>query len=252
MRVTRNYRNGMLNFRKGNNSEVDSLVNTLRRNSARRRSNTLANILGGSSKSSALNSRFDTSKLYDRNFISSTEKPQKFYYDMQYHAKSVGEYAEALQSSSEDSKEESLYEKAKKSGSTDEIVSTIKSFVSQYNKMMEDLEESGSTSDSMLRIQFDSLARASEKELAATGVTKRSDGTLTIDEKKLEAASVDTLEKAWGSGFSTKAGAKAGTVEATAERNIEAEKSSTYSPFNRANLYGNSTRSSGNYFNSRR
>lgn len=254
MRVTRHYRNGMVNFRKNNNkSEAESLLNTLRRNSASRRGNTLASILGGNSRTSATSGRFDTSKLYDRNTVTSTEKPQKFYYDMQYHAKSVGQYAEALQSSNKDSKEESIYDKAKKSGSTDEIVSNIKSFVNQYNKMMEDLEESGSRSDALLRTQFDSLARAAEKELAATGVTKRSDGALTIDEKKLEAASVDTLEKVWGgNGFSTKAGAKAGTVEATAERNIEAEKSATYSPFNRTNLYGNSGRSSGNYFNSRR
>ncbi len=88
--------------------------------------------------------------------------------------------------------------------------------------------------------------------MAATGITRRADGTLVIDEKKLEAADVDTLEKVWGkNGFSRKAGAKAGTVEATAERNIEAEKSSVYSPFDRANLY-NSTRSSGHYFNYRR
>ena len=91
MRVTRNYRNGMVNFRKNNKSEANSLLNTLRRNSASRRSNTLASILGGSSKSSALNGRFDTNRLYDRNTVLSTEKPQKFYYDMQYHAKQVGD-----------------------------------------------------------------------------------------------------------------------------------------------------------------
>lgn len=254
MRVTRNYRNGMVNFRKNHNkSEVESLVNTLRLNSAKRRSNTLSSILGGSSKSASASGRFDTNRLFDRNTVTSTEKPQKFYYDMQYHAKQVGEYADALQSSTKDSKEESIYDKAKKSGSTEEIVSNIKSFVNQYNNMLEDLEESGSRSDTILRTQFDTLARAAEKDLAATGVTKRADGTLEIDEKKLEAADVETLEKVWGgSGFSLKAGAKAGTVEATAERNIEAEKSSTYSPFNRTNLYGNSTRSSGNYFNYRR
>lgn len=253
MRVTRHYRNGMVNFRKNNNkSEAESLLNTLRRNSASRRGSTLASILGGSSRTSATSGRFDTSKLFDRNTVASTEKPQKFYYDMQYHAKSVGEYAEALQSSNKDSNEKSIYDKARESGSTEQIVSNIENFVNQYNRMMEDLEESGSRSDAMLRTQFDSLARAAEKDLATTGVTKRSDGTLAIDEKKLEAASVDTLEKVWGSGFSVKAGAKAGTVEATAERNIEAEKSSTYSPFNRTNLYGNSTRSAGTYFNSRR
>jgi len=48
-----------------------------------------------------------------------------------------------------------------------------------------------------------------------------------VDEKKLAAADVDTLEKVWGgNGFPSKAAAKAGSVAATAEQNIEAEKSS--------------------------
>lgn len=254
MRVTRNYRNGMVNFRKNNDkSETESLLNTLRRNSASRHGNTLASILGSSKSSGAsgrfnTSSRFDTSRLYDRNTVTSTEKPQKFYYNMQYHAKQVGEYADALKRGEKDS----IYDKARESGSTEQIVSNIKSFVNQYNNMMKDLEESGSRSDTALQTQFNSLSRAAQQDLAATGVTRRADGTLEIDEKKLEAADVDTLEKVWGgSGFSAKAGTKAGSVEATAERNIEAEKSSTYSPFDLTNLYS-SKKSSGNYFNYRR
>lgn len=253
MRVTRNYRNGMLNFRKNNKSEADSLLNSLRLNSAKRRSNTLSSILGGSGKSASASSRFDTNSLYDRNFINATEKPQKFYYDMKYHAKQVEEYADALQSSTKDSKEESVYDKARKSGSTEEIVSNIQGFVKQYNNMLEDLEESGARADTILRLQFNSLSNLAEQDLEATGVIRRADGSLAIDEKKLKAADVDTLEKVWGgSGFSARAGVKAGSVEAAAERNIEAEKSTTYSPFARTNLYSSGTKSSGNYFNYRR
>lgn len=238
----------MFHFRKNNKETASSsLLNTLQRNSISRRTNTLSSILGGSKKTSA------ASSLYDRNFINSAEKPQKFYYDMQYHAKQVGEYADALQSGNKDSKEESIYDKARKSGSTEKIVSNIKGFVNQYNNILEDLEESGSRSDSVFLTQLNSLSRAAEQEMAAVGVTRRADGTLVIDEKKLEAADVETLEKVWGgNGFSLKAGARAGTVEASAERNIEAERSGTYSPFDRANLYGNNTGSSGNYFNYRR
>lgn len=249
MRVTRNYRSGMLNFRRNTNKTADSLLNTLKKNSISRRTNTLANILGGNKGTSS------SSSLYNRDFITSSSalnknaKSQKFYYDMQYHAKQVGAYADALQSGEEDS----IYDKARESGSTDEIVSDIQGFVRQYNNMLDDLNESGSASDKALLTQFNSLSRAAEKDLAATGITRKADGTLVVDEKKLEAADVDTLEKVWGgSGFARKAGAKAGTVEATAERNIEAEKSDTYSPFNRTNLYGSSGKSSGNHFNYRR
>lgn len=241
MRITRNYRDGMVNFRKNSkNSQTSLLQSALSRSSTSSRANRLASLLGNKKNTA-------TSGLTNRNFVNSASKSQKFYYDMQYHAKQVGEYADALQSTEKDS----LYDKARKSGSTDQIVSDIKSFVNQYNNMLNDLDESGNKADASLLNQFNSMSRVAERELASTGVTRAADGTLAVDEKKLEAADVDTLEKVWGgNGFSSKAAAKAGTVEATAERNIEAEKSSVYSPFDRTNLYG--SRSTGSYFNYRR
>lgn len=242
MRITRNYRDGMVNFRKNNkNSQTSLLQSALSRSSTSSRANRLASLLGNKKNTA-------TSGLTNRNFVNSASKSQKFYYDMQYHAKQVGEYADALKSTEKDS----VYDKARKSGSTDQIVSDIKSFVNQYNHMLNDLEESGSKADASLLAQFNSLSRVSERDLASTGVTRAADGTLVVDEKKLEAADVDTLEKVWGGGFASKAAAKAETVEAAAERNIEAEKSSTYSPFDRTNLYGSGSRSTGSYFNYRR
>lgn len=243
MRITRNYRDGMVNFRKNNkNSQTSLLQSALSRSNSSSRANRLASLLGNKKSTR-------TSGLTNRNFVNSASKSQKFYYDMQYHAKQVGEYADALKSTEKDS----VYDKARKSGSTDQIVSDIKSFVNQYNNMLNDLDESGSKADASLLNQFNSMSRVAERELASTGVTRAADGTLVVDEKKLEAADVDTLEKVWGgNGFSSKAAAKAGTVEATAERNIEAEKSSIYSPFDRTNLYGSGSRSTGSYFNYRR
>lgn len=243
MRVTRNYRDGMVNFRKSNKYSQPSLLQSaLSRNSSSSRANRLANLLGNSRNTS-------TNSMANRNFITSSQKSQKFYYDMQYHAKQVGEYADALKTT----KKDSIYDKARESGNTDQIVSDIKSFVNQYNNMLEDLEESGSKSDKLFLTQLSSMSRAAERDLELTGITRRSDGTLVVDEEKLEAADVDTLEKVWGGdGFSSKAAAKAGSVEATAEKNIEAEKSSIYSPFDRANLYGSGSRNSGSYFNYRR
>ena len=244
MRDTRNYRNGMVNFRKNNkNSQTSLLQSALSRNSASSRANRLASLLGNNRSTS-------TNILGNRNFVSSSQKSQKFYYDMQYHAKQVGEYADALKST----KKDSIYDKARESGNTDQIVSDVKSFVNQYNNMLDDLEESGTRSDQLVLTQLNGMFRSSERDLALTGVTRNADGRLVVDEKKLEAADVDTLEKVWGgNGFSAKAAAKAGTVEATAEKNFEAEKSSIYSPFNRSNLYGSSgSRNSGSYFNYRR
>lgn len=243
MRVTRNYRDGMVNFRNSNkNSKTSLLQSVLSRNSSSSRAGRLANLLAKDGSTS-------TSRVGNRNFVTSSQKSQKFYYDMQYHAKQVGEYADALKTT----KKDSIYEKARESGNTDQIVSDIKSFVNQYNNMLEDLEESGTRSDKIILTQLSSMSRSAEQDLALTGVTRKPDGTLVVDEKKLEAADVDTLEKVWGgNGFSAQAAAKAGSVEATAGQNIEAEKSSIYSPFDRANLYSSGSRNSGSYFNYRR
>lgn len=243
MRVTRNYRNSLVNPRK-KDSKSSQIQTALNRSSLNSRATRLQNILGNKKTSKG-------SDLFNRDFITSSQtaqKSQKFYYDMKYHAGQVGEYGQTLKKAEKDS----VYDKARESGSTEQIVSDIKGFVTQYNHMLDDLKESGSKADESILYQLNSMSRTSERELAETGVTRLADGTLAIDEKKLLAADVDTLEKVWGgNGFPSKAAARAGTVEATAERNIEAEKSTTYNPFAQSNLfnYGSNV---GSRFNSRR
>lgn len=240
MRITRNYRSGMINPRKYSKNQQSSLLQSvLNRNSTSSRAGRLASLLGNNK----------TERTTNRNFVTSASKSQKFYYDMQYHAKQVGEYADALKSSEKNS----VYDKARESGSTEQIVSDVKSFVNQYNNMINDLKESGTRADTSFLTQLNSMSRVAERDLSLTGVTRRADGTLVVDEKKLEAADVDTLEKIWGgNGFASKAAAKAGSVEATAERNIEAEKSSIYSPFDRTSLYSVGGKNTGSYFNYKR
>lgn len=242
MRVTRNYRSGMLNLRRKTNKQNSLLQSALSRNNSSSRASRIAALLGNKNISG-------TGNMADRNFTASASQSQKFYYDMQYHAKQVGEYGESLKSSQKDS----LYDKARENGSTEQIVSNVKNFVKQYNNMITDLKESGTRTDTAYLTQLNSMARIAERELASTGVSRKADGTLVIDEEKLSAADVDTLEKVWGSnsGFSSKVAARAGSVAATAEQKIEAEKSSIYSPFDRTNLYGGGS-GLGSYFNYRR
>lgn len=243
MRVTRNYRNSLVNPRK-KNSKSSQIQTALNRSSLNSRANRLQNILGNSRTSK-------NSDLFNRDFVTSSQtaqKSQKFYYDMKYHAGQVGEYGQALKKTEKDS----VYDKARESGSTEQIVADIKGFVTQYNHMLSDLKESGTKTDTNFLNQLNSMSRAGERELSQTGVTRLADGTLAIDEKKLLAADVDTLEKVWGeNGFPAKAAARAGSVEAAAEKNIEAEKSTTYNPFAKSNLYNYSS-NVGSRFNSRR
>lgn len=243
MRVTRNYRSNLMNTKKKEN-EGTKLYTALKRNSLKNRSNRLESLLGGRTASKA-------DSIYNREFITSpqtSQKSQKFYYDMKYHAGQVEAYGQALQKTEKDS----VYDKARESGGTEKIVDEIKGFVTQYNQMLDDLEESGTSTDTSMLSQLNSMSRAGASELAKTGVIRQSDGSLAIDEKKLLAADVDTLEQVWGgNGFPARAAARAGSVEAAAERNIEAEKSTTYNPFAKSNLY-NYGSNVGSRFNSRR
>lgn len=242
MRITRNYRNSLMNpKKKESDSAADSLMQSLLgRSASGKRTSRLASLLGNQGAGK-------TDDIVSRNFYSSAKMPQKFYYDMKYHAGQVEESGQALQSKEKDS----LYDKAKESGSTGQIVDEIKRFVEQYNNMLNDLKESGSRADNSSLIQLNNMSRTAERELASTGVERTADGKLVIDEKKLSAATVDELKKVWGgSGFPAKAAARAGTIEATAAQNIEAEKSGVYNPLARENLYGYRG-GSGSRFNSR-
>jgi len=219
------------------NENTSLFRKALSRNNSSRNSGRAAAILNSLNKTSG------PSKPY----FSTDTKTEKFYYDMKYHAGQVEEYAEALT----DGEKNSIYDKAKESGSTEEIQAKITGFVNQYNKMIDDLSESGSKSDSLLKMQMDSTVRIYAAQLASTGVTKRSDGTLVLDEKKLAAADLDTLKKVWGGkdSFANQAARKADAVKASAQQNMKAQASSNYTnPFDRANLYANYG-SKGNYFN---
>lgn len=236
MRITRNYRNGLMNPKNvnGNNSLFRQ---ALSRNSASRR---------GGRAASILNSMNKTNSSAGNKFATDT-KTDKFYFDMEYHAGQVKEYADALA----DTEKDSIYDKAKESGNTEEIQSRIRSFVTQYNKMLDDLEESGTRADNNLRTQINSMSNTFSEQLASTGVIRKPDGTLVIDEKKLAAADVDTLKKVWSgqSSFAGRASDRADSVEATAQKNRQAQVSNNYlHPFDRANLYANYG-SKGNYFN---
>ena len=114
---------------------------------------------------------------------------QKLYYNMKYHANQVSEYGNKLS----DEGAASLFAKAKETGSNTEIVANIKGFVSQYNSMLENLRESGTRTDNNYLTQLNSISSLKSSELAACGVSRQSDGTLVVDDKKLGAAGLESL-----------------------------------------------------------
>lgn len=228
MRVTRNYMNALVGA--NNNGSTSLLQRALSRSSKSKKS----------SRSTLLNSVNNRNALLTPN-ITNTVQKQKLYYNMKYHAGQVMEYADKLVDKGDDS----LFTKAKESGDTSEIVSSIKGFVSHYNDMLKNLQDSGTTRDNSYLTQLGSIARLNGSALASCGVTRKSDGTLVVDEEKLKATDIDTLEKVWNSNssFASRTALWADSIESAAERNMEAKASSSYSSL--FDNYGNS----GNYFN---
>ena len=228
MRVTRNYMNGLMGA--DNNNSTSLLQRALSRS-----------LKGKSmSRTSLLNSVNNRNNLLTQNKTTAAQA-QKLYYNMKYHAGQVSEYADKLS----DTSDKSLFAKAKEGGDTSEIVSCIKSFVSQYNDMLKNLKDSGTRTDNNYLTQLNSMSRLSSTDLASCGVTRNADGTLVVDDKKLAAANLDTLEKVWnGNGnLASRSSLWAESVASSAERSMEAKISSSYSSL--FNNYGNR----GNYFN---
>lgn len=229
MRVTRNYMSALLNGNNGVNGTSSLLQRALSRSSKSKRSSR-----------NALLTATKNNNAYS-NLVKNSAGTEKLYQNMKYHAEQVMDYADRLT----DKSDTSLFAKAKESGKTDEIVSSVKGFVGQYNKMIGNLKESGSRTEEVYLHQFNSMSSLSSSELASCGVKRNSDGTLSVDDKKLAETDLETLEKVWhGSGsFAGRASLWADSVESTAERSMKAEASTAYS--NLFNGYG----SRGNYFN---
>ena len=230
MRVPRNYMSGLLNGSSGIGGTNSLLQRALSRSTKGK----------SMRRTSLLNSVNIRNNLLTQNKATAAQT-QKLYYNMKYHAEQVMDYADKLA----DTGDKSVFAKAKESGDTSEVVSAIKGFVSQYNSMLANLKESGTRTDTTYLTQLNSISSLNSTGLAACGVKRNADGTLSIDEEKLAAADLETLEKVWNgkSGFVSRTALWADSVKASAERSMDAQVSNSYSDI--FNNYG----SRGNYFN---
>lgn len=210
--------------------------------------NFMSAMLGiGNKKTSSRSRRMNSLQPTGANRFLNTAKTnqtgatQTIYQNMKKNAGEVQYIASELTKTGEDS----VFAKARESGSTTGIVNQVKDFVSQYNGMVRSLRSSGSRTDNSYLNQLNSNAMMYRSALQATGVTKNSDGTLSINDKALKSASVDQLEKAWGSStsFAAKTIAAASNVQANAVSAMNNMVNNSYSSLLRN--FG----TSGNYFN---
>lgn len=124
------------------------------------------------------------------------------YTKLEDSSEKLSKYASSLLETEKDS----IYDKAKESGSTDSIVSNVSKMIDEYNSTIKQLSDAGGSMNEFYRQQLLTVPASCKDPLKAIGITQQKDGSLSIDEKTLKSADVDTLKKALGneSGFASK------------------------------------------------
>lgn len=215
MRITRNYMSALMAANKSSASKrrmTNSLLSSRKNNNY----NTLTNKVNGGSS-------------------------QAVYQNMKENAGALQGAASKFMDTGDDS----IYAKAAESGDTTPITDKIKDFVNQYNSTIRSLRSGSSRVDSSYLNQLNSYSMMHRNSLQATGVTRNSDGTLSVNEKTLQKASVEQLKQTWGgsSSFAAKAGQTAVNVQTSAVSSMNSLVNNSYS-----NLLRNFG-ASGSFFN---
>lgn len=119
--------------------------------------------------------------------------------------------------------ENNLFERARSSGSTQEICDSVKEMLDSYNSTLKLLKSSPNTMNDFYRQMLTELAADNRESLESIGITFGKDGTASVDMEKLQAADIDSLEKMLGkdSDFSKKTAFLADRISDNAEANVE-------------------------------
>lgn len=139
--------------------------------------------------------------LLDSLTNNSTQKTQaaqnkKLYEKLKDAAEALEEAAKTLGSD----KSDNIFAKAKESGDNAEVVKNIKNLIEQYNTAKKQLESDASSPINAYYAQtLRQLASNNGEKLAAVGITVAKDGSMTIDESKLNEAKLEDLEALFGS-----------------------------------------------------
>lgn len=120
-------------------------------------------------------------------------------------------------------KEDSIFEKAKESGDNKEVVEGIKELVAAYNGTLKALEKQSGGLNRFYLETLKETVKENEKAFKEIGISFTEDGKLEIDEDKLKAADLETLEQLFGTAgtFSVKTGFTAGRIADNAAANLE-------------------------------
>jgi hypothetical protein len=172
-------------------------------------------------------------------------KLQKGHYtEIEKSSEKLNQYASSFASTDKNS----ILAKAEKSGSTKDVVANIKDLVASYNTTVSKLKKTDSNLNKYYQQQMTALVSTNKDKLKTVGITQAKDGTMSVDTKTLEKASLKDLKAAFGSSneFAARMAFVSGKVEQNAAANLESKsnlynangKNSNQNATNRYNFLG--------------
>ncbi len=93
---------------------------------------------------------------------------------------------------------ESMFAKAKESGSKEEIFEHVEKLVEHYNNTMKSLQSTGSPLDVYYHQALQETATNNSEALKNAGLTISKNGVISIDKDTLQASDLDSLETLFG------------------------------------------------------
>ena len=125
------------------------------------------------------------------------------------------------------SDKDSIYDKAKESGDTTDILSDVNKMVEAYNATMKQILEcpghsQGFFSHEFYQQQLKNIPAGSKESLESIGISQAKDGSLIVDEKVFRNADADTLQKVLGgeNGIAPKIGFLGEHINKNASENV--------------------------------
>ncbi len=139
---------------------------------------------------------------------------------------------ESLQESAEKVGSGDAFEEARKSGDKEPIYNNAREMVKNYNNTIKALKNTSSPLDHYYRQMLGEVSTDAEAQLKEIGITRASDGTLSVDKDKMTSADIDKLEEILGADgtFSSRISFLANRIADNAKANA-ASASSQYNAF---------------------
>lgn len=168
-------------------------------------------------------------------------------------------YSKIAQNSSQDIQETgekltatgdtSLFGKAEKSNSTKNVVSEATDFVNNYNNMISSITKLGGTENKKFISELKNYAESNKEALKNVGITVLTDGSLTMNKKEMNAASLENLKKVFNGkdSFADKVTNLSSDIEKNVEKKLK--ENLTILAAGATSTANSSRSSSGSYFN---